>query len=46
MFETSDANLIKAAAVRKGMKTLRSDGLTKVAQGITSLREVLRVTQE
>jgi len=28
------------------MKILRSDGLIKVAQGITSLREVLRVTQE
>ncbi|MBP8828138.1 MAG: type II secretion system ATPase GspE [Desulfobacter sp.] len=46
LLETSDANLIKVAAVRKGMKTLRSDGLTKVAKGITSLREVLRVTQE
>ncbi len=46
ILETSDANLIKEAAVRKGMKTLRSDGLTKVAQGITSLGEVLRVTQE
>jgi general secretion pathway protein E len=46
ILETSDANLIKVAAVRKGMKTLRSDGLIKVAQGITSLREVLRVTQE
>lgn len=46
ILETSDANLIKEAAVRKGMKTLRSDGLSKVAEGITSLREVLRVTQE
>ena len=46
ILQTSDANLIKDAAVKKGMKTLRSDGLTKVAQGITSLREVLRVTQE
>ena len=46
ILETSDANLIKGAAIKKGMKTLRADGLTKVAQGITSLREVLRVTQE
>ena len=46
ILKTSDANLIKEAAIRKGMKTLRGDGLTKVAQGITSLREVLRVTQE
>ncbi|MCG8550547.1 MAG: Flp pilus assembly complex ATPase component TadA, partial [Desulfobacterales bacterium] len=46
ILKTSDANLIKEAAIKKGMKTLRADGLTKVAQGITSLREVLRVTQE
>ncbi|WP_321492291.1 type II secretion system ATPase GspE [uncultured Desulfobacter sp.] len=46
ILKTSDANQIKDAAVKKGMKTLRSDGLGKVAQGITSLREVLRVTQE
>ncbi|PIE62479.1 MAG: type II secretion system protein GspE [Desulfobacter postgatei] len=46
ILKTSDANLIKEAAIKKGMRTLRSDGLTKVAQGITSLREVLRVTQE
>ncbi|WP_320044841.1 type II secretion system ATPase GspE [uncultured Desulfobacter sp.] len=46
ILKTSDANLIKDAAIKKGMKTLRADGLTKVAQGITSLREVLRVTQE
>ena len=43
---TSDANKIKDLAVKKGMKTLRADGLNKVAKGITSLREVLRVTQE
>jgi general secretion pathway protein E len=46
ILETSDANRIKEAAIKKGMKTLRGDGLTKVARGITSLREVLRVTQE
>lgn len=46
ILKTSDANQIKEAAIKKGMKTLRADGLTKVAQGITSLREVLRVTQE
>ena len=46
ILETSDANLIKEAAIKKGMKTLRTDGLSKVARGTTSLREVLRVTQE
>jgi general secretion pathway protein E len=28
------------------MKTLRMDGLEKVMQGITTLEEVLRVTQK
>jgi len=30
--------------VERGMKTLRADGFEKVAQGITSIEEVLRVT--
>jgi general secretion pathway protein E len=28
------------------MRTLRDDGMAKVAAGITTLEEVLRVTQE
>jgi type IV pilus assembly protein PilB len=36
---------IKDAAIKDGMKTLREDGLSKAAKGITSLEEVLRVTQ-
>jgi general secretion pathway protein E len=40
------ANLIKQAAVRKGMVTLRDDGIAKVLAGSTTLDEVLRVTQE
>lgn len=43
---TSDANRIKAAAQKKGLITLRQDGMGKVMKGITSIREVLRVTQE
>jgi general secretion pathway protein E len=46
VLETSETGRIKDAAVRKGMKTLRQDGMTKVFEGITSIREVLRVTQE
>lgn len=38
------AGEIKEAAVKEGMKTLRQVGLEKVAAGITSLNEVLRVT--
>ncbi|MEA5115033.1 MAG: type II secretion system ATPase GspE [Geobacteraceae bacterium] len=37
---------IKEYALAKGMKTLREDGLDKVAAGITTIEEVLRVTQE
>ncbi len=35
---------LKKLAVSKGMKTLREDGLSKVARGITSLEEINRVT--
>jgi type IV pilus assembly protein PilB len=35
---------LKRAAIQAGMKTLRQSGLTKVAEGVTSLEEVLRVT--
>ncbi|WDP88825.1 MAG: type II secretion system ATPase GspE [Desulfobacter sp.] len=43
---TSDAGRLREAAIQKGMTTLRQDGMKKVFQGITSIREVLRVTQE
>jgi type IV pilus assembly protein PilB len=35
---------IKRAAMRKGVKTLRQSGLTKVGEGVTTIEEVLRVT--
>jgi len=37
---------IKNHALRKGMRTLRADGWGKVIRGITTVDEVLRVTQE
>ncbi len=40
------AGELKDHALRRGMRTLRDDGLAKVAAGITTLEEVLRVTQE
>ncbi len=40
------AGVIKEYAVSKGMKTLREDGLRKAAAGITTIEEVIRVTQE
>jgi general secretion pathway protein E len=41
-----DSNIIKEAARKYGMRTLREDGWLKVKQGITTVSEVLRVTQE
>jgi general secretion pathway protein E len=37
---------IKQKAVSQGMRTLRQDGLQKVIRGITTLTEVIRVTQQ
>jgi len=37
---------IKKKAISQGMKTLWEDGQEKIAQGITTQEEVLRVTQE
>jgi general secretion pathway protein E len=42
----SDAATLTTAARRLGMRSLREDGWMKVAQGVTSADEVLRVTQE
>jgi len=41
-----DSNIIKEAARREGMRTLREDGWLKVQEGLTTVSEVLRVTQE
>jgi type II secretory ATPase GspE/PulE/Tfp pilus assembly ATPase PilB-like protein len=37
---------IKQKAISLGMRTLRQDGLEKVIKGITTLTEVVRVTQQ
>jgi len=37
---------IRELALRHGMKTLREDGWTKVFKGMTSVEEVMRVTEE
>ncbi len=42
----ADSNQIREMARRHGMKTLLEDGAKKVKMGITTLSEVLRVTQE
>jgi general secretion pathway protein E len=46
IIKQSPAGVIKEYAISRGMKTLREDGLAKAAAGITTIEEVLRVTQE
>lgn len=46
ILERKDASILKEAARKNGMRTLREDGWLKVKQGITTISEVLRVTQE
>jgi general secretion pathway protein E len=41
-----DAGQLTAIARRHGMRNLREDGWMKVAQGVTTPEEVIRVTQE
>jgi len=46
ILQKADANVLKQKAVELGMKTLREDSWEKVRAGITTLAEVVRVTQE
>jgi len=46
ILRTSDANAIKKIGVEHGMITLRRDGARKVLEGITTIEEVFRVTEE
>jgi general secretion pathway protein E len=42
----SEAAAIRQMAIKQGMQTMAEDGWSKVAQGLTTTQEVLRVTQE
>jgi len=46
MVTKADSTVLKAQAVRSGMRTLKDDGWAKVLAGDTTADEVLRVTQE
>ncbi|MSM40195.1 MAG: type II secretion system protein GspE [Geobacter sp.] len=46
IMQRKPAGLIKEYAISRSMQTLRDDGLAKVAAGITTIEEVLRVTQD
>ncbi|HUG80350.1 MAG TPA: ATPase, T2SS/T4P/T4SS family, partial [Bryobacterales bacterium] len=42
----ADASDLTAAAKRNGMRNLREDGWDKISRGVTTVDEVVRVTQE
>ncbi|MEQ1947372.1 MAG: type II secretion system ATPase GspE [Bryobacteraceae bacterium] len=46
IMRNEDASKITAIARRNGMRNLREDGWAKVARGVTTAEEVMRVTQE
>ncbi len=46
ILRSADANALKRQAIEKGMTTIRQDGARKVLEGITTIEEVFRVTQQ
>jgi type II secretory ATPase GspE/PulE/Tfp pilus assembly ATPase PilB-like protein len=46
ILKRSSADAIREAAVQQGMRTLRDDGWRTVGRGVTTVAEVVRVTQE
>jgi general secretion pathway protein E len=46
MVSKADSNEVRKKAIESGMRSLRDDGWLKVRSGISSIEEVLRVTQE
>jgi general secretion pathway protein E len=46
VMKNADAATIRRAATAKGMSTLREDGADKLLAGVTTVDEILRVTQE
>jgi len=46
ILKRSSADIIKDASVQQGMRTLREDGWQKVRTGVTTVAEVVRVSQE
>ncbi len=42
--EDADAQVIKREAIHRGMRTLRQSALRKLAEGVTTFEEVVRVT--
>ncbi|MDA3923857.1 MAG: ATPase, T2SS/T4P/T4SS family [Kiritimatiellae bacterium] len=44
IFDHASSSVLRARAREMGMRTLREDGMLKIASGMTSLQEVLRAT--
>jgi general secretion pathway protein E len=45
IMQKKDGGELKQCAIAEGMETLRQDGWRRVAQGTTTIEEVVRVTQ-
>jgi general secretion pathway protein E len=46
IMNNTDAGVLTQAARRNGMRNLREDGWWKIREGVTTVEEVMRVTQE
>ncbi|MBW1692912.1 MAG: type II secretion system ATPase GspE [Deltaproteobacteria bacterium] len=46
ILHTYDSNLIKSEALNQNMITLRQDGVQKILKGVSTIEEVIRVTQK
>lgn len=46
ILKTYDSNLIKKAATKLNLVTLRQDGIQKILNGTTTIEEVFRITQK
>jgi type II secretory ATPase GspE/PulE/Tfp pilus assembly ATPase PilB-like protein len=43
--DKNDSDVITREAIKEGMTTMQEDGISKIAKGLTTLGEVLRVTK-
>ena len=46
ILQHAESNELQRAAVAAGMRPMLQDGIAKVAAGVTSVEEVMRVTRE
>ncbi len=46
VIQRASSSVVKAEAMKRGMRTLRDDGWLKVLKGITTIEEVIRVSED